>query len=98
MDGVTIDHKTFYEKLVETDVLPSTSQATPTAFAQQFEEAAQAGEEVLVITLSSNLSGTYQSAMIAAADYDNVYVVDSGSGAVAAAFWWSWPSGIWTRV
>ena len=82
VDGVTIDHKTFYEKLVETDVLPSTSQATPAAFAQKFDEAAEAGEEVLVITLSSKLSGTYQSAMIAAADYDNVYVVDSGTGAV----------------
>ena len=32
IDGVTIDHKTFYEKLVESDVLPTTSQATPDAF------------------------------------------------------------------
>ena len=29
LDGVTIDHKTFYEKLIESDVLPTTSQATP---------------------------------------------------------------------
>ncbi|MBR5881264.1 MAG: DegV family protein, partial [Clostridia bacterium] len=29
IDGITIDHKTFYEKLIESDVLPSTSQATP---------------------------------------------------------------------
>ena len=32
IDGVTIDHKTFYEKLVETDVHPTTSQATPASF------------------------------------------------------------------
>ena len=82
VDGVTIDHKTFYEKLIETDVLPSTSQATPAAFAEQYEAAKQAGEAVVVITLSSNLSGTYQSATIAAEDYENVYIVDSGTTAI----------------
>ena len=82
IDGVTIDHKTFYEKLIETDVLPTTSQATPVAFARQYEAAKEAGEEALVITISSNLSGTYQSAVIAADDYENVYVVDSGTGAI----------------
>ena len=82
IDGVTIDHKTFYEKLIETDVLPTTSQATPIAFAQQYEAAREAGEAALVITISSKLSGTCQSAMIAAADYENVYVVDSGTGAI----------------
>lgn len=82
IDGVTIDHKTFYEKLVETDVLPSTSQATPAAFAEQYEAAKQAGEAVVVITLSSKLSGTYQSARIASEDYENIYIVDSGSAAI----------------
>ena len=53
IDGVTIDHKTFYEKLIETDVLPSTSQATPAAFEAQYEAARKAGEAVVVITLSS---------------------------------------------
>ena len=82
IDGVTIDHKTFYEKLVETDVLPTTSQATPSAFAVQLEAAKQAGEAAVVITLSSKLSGTYQSAVIAAQDYENVYIVDSETGAI----------------
>ena len=82
IDGVTIDHKTFYEKLVETDVLPTTSQATPSAFAIQLEAAKQAGEAAVVITLSSKLSGTYQSAVIAAQDYENVYIVDSETGAI----------------
>lgn len=82
LDGVTIDHSTFYQKLVETDVLPTTSQATPAAFAAELEKAKVAGEAALVLTLSSKLSGTYQSAVIAAEDYENVYVVDSGTAAI----------------
>lgn len=82
IDGVTIDHKTFYEKLVETDVHPTTSQATPAGFMAEYEKAKQAGESAVVITLSSKLSGTYQSAVIAAGDYENIYVVDSGSVAI----------------
>lgn len=84
IDGVTIDHKTFYEKLVESDVMPTTSQGTPDAFMREFEKAKQAGEAAVVITLASAFSGTYQSAMIAAADYDNIYVVDSGTAAMGS--------------
>lgn len=88
LDGVDIDHKTFYEKLIETDVMPTTSQASPSAFEKEFILAKEAGEAALVITLSQKLSGTYQSAMIAAKDFDNVYIVDSenvtiGSGILA---------------
>ena len=82
IDGVTIDHKTFYEKLVESDVLPTTSQATPNDFIGEFEKARQAGEAAVVITLASKFSGTYQSAVIAAADYENIYVVDGTSAAM----------------
>lgn len=85
IDGVTIDHKTFYQKLVETDVLPTTSQATPAAFEELYEQAKAANEAVVVITISSKLSGTYQSALIAAEDYENVYVVDSGTVAVGSS-------------
>lgn len=84
IDGVTIDHKTFYEKLIESDVLPTTSQATPDAFIKEFEKAKEAGESAVVITLASKFSGTYQSAMIAAEDYDNIYVVDSTSAAMGS--------------
>ena len=84
IDGVTIDHKTFYEKLIESDVLPTTSQATPDAFIREFEKAKEAGESAVVITLASKFSGTYQSAMIAAADFDNIYVVDSASAAMGS--------------
>ncbi|MDD6189372.1 MAG: DegV family protein [Clostridiales bacterium] len=84
IDGVTISHKEFYEKLIESDALPSTSQATPVAFEKVFREAAEAGEAVVAITISSKLSGTYQSAAIAAADFENVYVVDSKSVTIGA--------------
>lgn len=85
VDGVTIDHKTFYEKLIESDVLPTTSQASPAAFEDQFEQVKAAGDSAVVITVSSKLSGTYQSAMIAAQKYENIYVVDSGNVAIGAS-------------
>lgn len=81
-DGVTIDKQEFYRKLVESDVLPTTSQATPAMFDSVFREVAAAGDSAVVICLSSKLSGTYQSACIAAEDYENIYVVDSLSVAI----------------
>lgn len=85
IDGVTIDHKSFYEKLVETDVHPTTSQATPAAFMAEYEKVRAAGDSAVVITLSAKLSGTYQSAVIAVADFENIYVVDSASATIGAA-------------
>ena len=81
-DGETIDHKSFYEKLIESDVLPTTSQATPFEFEKKFREVEKAGESAVVITISSKLSGTYQSAMIAAEDFENIYVVDGDTATV----------------
>ncbi len=82
IDGITIDHNTFYKKLVESDVHPSTSQATPSSFEKEYKKIKTEG--AVVITLSSKLSGTYQSAMIAASEYDNIYVVDSASVAIGS--------------
>ena len=83
MDGVTIDHKQFYEMLIESDVLPTTSQPTPDAFAQEYQKCVDAGQKAVVLTVSSELSGTYQSATIAAMDFPgSVYVVDSRSVAI----------------
>lgn len=84
IDGVTITHEEFYNKLIESDVLPTTSQATPAAFEKVFKEVAAAGDSAVVITLASQFSGTCQSARIAAEDYDNIYVVDSGSVTLGA--------------
>ena len=84
IDGVTITHEEFYNKLVESEVLPTTSQATPAGFAKLFEEVTAAGDSAVVITLASQLSGTCQSARIAAEDYESIYVVDSGNVTLGA--------------
>lgn len=84
IDGMTIDHHQFYEKLVSGGELPTTSQATPEAFLHEYQKAKDAGDEVVVLTISSKLSGTCQSAVIAAQDFDNVYVVDSLSVTIGA--------------
>lgn len=77
-DGVDLTHHRFYELLVEGDELPMTGQVNPYAFEQAISAAREAGEEVVVITLSGKLSGTNASAVTAAAAFDEgVYVVDS---------------------
>ncbi len=82
-DGVTINKQEFYSKLIESDELPTTSQIMPLAFEEAYREALGNGEDVVVITLSSKLSGTYQSACIARDEVGgNIYVVDSLSVAV----------------
>lgn len=78
LDGVTLTGEQFYEKLIETDEAPKTSQVPPADFEAAFEKITAAGDTALCITVSSKLSGTYQSAMIAAEDFgDRVIVVDS---------------------
>lgn len=85
IDGVTINHKQFYEKLIESDTLPTTSQPTPDAFAQEYQKVVDAGQKAVVLTVSSELSGTYQSATIAATDFpDSIYVVDTRTVAIGA--------------
>ncbi len=88
-DGIEIDNNTFYRKLTTSDVMPTTSQPTPDAFETVFKEIVEAGDEAVVITISSKLSGTFQSANIAAEDFaGKVFVVDGytvaiGTGALA---------------
>ena len=85
IDGVTITHQMFYEKLIESDVLPQTSQANPAEFMDVFEQVVEEGDTAVVITVASKLSGTYQSAMIAAAEYpESIFVVDSQTVAIGA--------------
>ena len=86
IDGITINSKTFYEMLVESDVLPTTSQATPFAFEEAFRKAVEEGDEVVCITCSAKLSGTYQSACIAAEEFEGkVHVVDSQTIAIGSS-------------
>ncbi|MDO5519423.1 MAG: DegV family protein [bacterium] len=78
LDGVTMDHKEFYEKLIETDELPKTSQISPYDYEEVFKKGIEAGDTIICITLSSKLSGCYQSAHIAAAEFEGqVKIVDS---------------------
>lgn len=85
VDGITITRREFYQKLVSSPVIPTTSQPTPDAFSAVFRKAVEAGEKVVAITISQRLSGTYQSASIAAMDFPGqVYVVDSSSVTIGA--------------
>lgn len=78
LDGVTITHEQFYEKLIECGTVPTTSQIPPYEFEQKFREIKEAGDTAVVITLSSLLSGTYQSATIALDGYEDcITLVDS---------------------
>ena len=80
LDGVTITPREFYQKLEACQELPTTSQLSPAEFADVFRPAVENGDEAVVITISGKLSGTSQSAAIAAADFPGkVWVVDSES-------------------
>lgn len=80
---VDLPRERFYELLVERDEFPTTGQVNPFAFGEAIRRAADAGEDAVVITLSSKLSGTHQSACTAAAEATAegqvVRVVDSKS-------------------
>lgn len=77
-DGVTLNHKQFYEMLIESSALPVTSQIPPFLFQEAMKKAVAKGDDVIAITLSGKLSGTWQSAVVAAENFPgSVYVVDS---------------------
>ncbi|UTY40207.1 DegV family protein [Allocoprobacillus halotolerans] len=78
-DRVDLQPDEFYDLLVNSETLPSTSQPSPQDFANLYEQAKENQESVIVITLSSTISGTYQSANLAKelVEYDDIYVVDS---------------------
>ena len=79
LDGKSISGEVFYKLLKEGKENPSTSQPTPNDFLKVFESAKAAGDQVVAVLLSSALSGTVQSAMIAKGmcDYEEIYIVDS---------------------
>jgi len=82
-DGVDLTHRQFYEKLIEGEDLPTTSQIAPVQFEEAFRAAVEAGETVVAVVLSAKLSGTYQSACIAAEEFPGkVFVVDSANATI----------------
>lgn len=62
-DRVEITSEEFYRRLVSESTLPSTTQPTPNDFIEVYERLARETDEILVIVVSSKLSGTYSSAM-----------------------------------
>jgi len=83
-DGVTLTSDIFWQRIISGEN-PKTSQPSPDAFLTAFEEAREAGDGVVCILLSSGLSGTVQSALLAKsmADYDDIHIVDSQQAATA---------------
>lgn len=78
LDGITITHREFYEKLIECGSIPTTSQIPPYEYERKFREIRESGDTAVVICLSSLLSGTYQSASIALDGYEDcICLVDS---------------------
>ena len=78
LDGITITHDEFYSKLESSKVNPSTSQVSPAEYEDIYEDVKKKGDTAIVITLSSKLSGTFQSANIARDGYEDcVTIVDS---------------------
>jgi len=73
------DIERFYERLIASKNLPTTSRPSPDAYIRIIEEARTAGDDVLILSLSSGLSGTWESAEQAKqmAEYDRVRVVDT---------------------
>ena len=80
-DRVELKPEEFYRRLRQSAELPTTSQPTPAAFIQAFGDARQEAEEVVVVLLGSNLSGTFSSAQAAvrAGEIEGVHLVDSRS-------------------
>ena len=64
-ENINLSKAEFYEMLSRAEEFPRSSQPSPQAFMNAYQEAIDKGEEAVVITLSSNLSGTYQSACMA---------------------------------
>jgi DegV family protein with EDD domain len=81
-DGVDIDSDFFYEKLQRTSVHPTTSQPTPEQFSEAYQALlAQDGDDIVSLHISAKLSGTLQSAHIAAQELasDRIHLVDTES-------------------
>ena len=77
-DGENLTATEFYEKLASSSVVPKTAQVNPFRWEEAFARHIESGDEVLVITMSSKLSGTYQSACQASEKFNGkVRVIDS---------------------
>lgn len=79
-DGVDMSNGEFYERLSKAEELPTTSQVNPEVFAGKFREWLDQGDEIVGVFISSDMSGTGQSAAIArdmANGEEKIFIVDS---------------------
>lgn len=78
-DGIDLDRSDFYRILEETGEFPKTSQPSPQEFLSIFQDVKEKEDEIICLLLSSELSGTYQSAVLAKdmANYDKIYLIDT---------------------
>lgn len=81
VEGDTITYKDFFEKAENAKGPVLTSQPSPSSFLKLFNEAKEAGDSVIGLFVSQNLSGTFQSATIAAqtSGYDKIYLIDTNN-------------------
>lgn len=79
LDGLEITPKDIYAHVDQGGDLPTTAAVNPSAYAERFAEYAKRYEAVIHVSLGSGFSSCYQNACIAAADFPNVFVVDSAS-------------------
>jgi len=86
VDRVTLSPAEFWSKCKESPTLPETAAPSPGAFRAAFDEAADGGADgIIVLTISADLSGTYQSAQLAASEFERVPVRVIDSRAVSMA-------------
>lgn len=78
-DAYDLTKEEFYEKLQQCEEFPKTSQPSLQDLVDAFEDAKEKGDDLIYLTLSSSLSGTYQSAVLAKnmAEYDRIFLIDS---------------------
>lgn len=86
--AINISNKEFYEKMKSSTVLPKTSCPSPDAFLEEYKKG---DGDIIVVTLSKELSGTYGSAVLAREIYiseglqKNITIIDSTNGSIGSA-------------
>lgn len=87
-DGIDITKKEFFSRLRTSDVSPTTSQVTPEAFENLFRQYTDEGHDIIVLTIASKLSGTFQSANIAKTtiENDDIHLIDSETTTMGLAW------------
>ncbi|HHX01805.1 MAG TPA: DegV family protein [Firmicutes bacterium] len=84
LDTVELSAEQFYQRLGESSALPSTCQPSPADFVKCYEQISEPGDHIISVHLSSRLSGTYQSAVLASTMVENrnIHIIDTKSASI----------------